>query len=44
MYGGELFDFIVGKADYNEKEARDMCKIIFQVIAYCLEKHIAHRT
>ena len=42
MYDGKLFDFIVGKADYNEKEVRDMCKILFQAIAYCSEKHIAH--
>lgn len=43
MDGGELFDRIVAKAYYNEKEARDTCKIIFEAMAYCHEKHIAHR-
>lgn len=43
MMGGELFDRIVAKAYYNEKEARDTCKIIFEAMAYIHKKHIAHR-
>lgn len=43
MSGGELFDRIVSKAFYNEKEARDLCKILFEAIAYCHSKRVAHR-
>jgi len=43
MKGGELFDRIVQKAYYNEKEARDVCKILFQSLDYCHKKNIAHR-
>lgn len=43
MSGGELFDRIVKKQYYNEKEARDLCKILFQSIAYCHSKRVAHR-
>lgn len=43
MSGGELFDRIVKKQYYNEKEARDLCKILFEAIAYCHSKRVAHR-
>jgi len=43
MLGGELFDRIVTKTFYNEKEARDVCKILFTAIAYCHSKGVAHR-
>jgi len=43
MCGGELFDRIVSKTFYNEKEARDVCKILFEAIEYCTERRIAHR-
>lgn len=43
MTGGELFDRIVQKAYYNEKEARDLCKILFEAIAYCHSRKVAHR-
>jgi serine/threonine protein kinase len=43
MGGGELFDRIVQKSYYNEKEARDTCKIIFEAIKYCHDHHVAHR-
>jgi len=43
MKGGELFDRIVAKTYYNEKEARDVCKILFEAIAYCHAEGIAHR-
>lgn len=43
MAGGELFDRIVQKSYYNEKEARDVCLILFQAIQYCHEKKVAHR-
>lgn len=43
MRGGELFDRIVAKAYYNEKEARDTCKIVLEAVRYCHENHVAHR-
>jgi len=43
MRGGELFDRIVAKTFYNEKEARDLCKIVFEAVAYCHSLNIAHR-
>lgn len=43
MRGGELFDRIVAKAYYNEKEARDTCKILLEAVRYCHSHHVAHR-
>mmetsp|Transcript_14275 Transcript_14275/g.32438 ORF Transcript_14275/g.32438 Transcript_14275/m.32438 type:complete len:345 (-) Transcript_14275:118-1152(-) len=43
MMGGELFDRIVQKSYYNEKEARDTCIILFKAIQYCHSKQVAHR-
>jgi len=43
MNGGELFDRIVEKEFYNEKEARDVSKILFDAIAYCHSRNVAHR-
>jgi serine/threonine protein kinase len=43
MMGGELFDRIVQKSYYNEREARDTCKILFSAIHYCHKKKVAHR-
>mmetsp|Transcript_12633 Transcript_12633/g.29323 ORF Transcript_12633/g.29323 Transcript_12633/m.29323 type:complete len:212 (+) Transcript_12633:432-1067(+) len=43
MSGGELFDRIVQKSYYNEKEARDVCKILFEAMRYCHSKRVAHR-
>jgi calcium/calmodulin-dependent protein kinase I len=43
MMGGELFDRIVQKSYYNEKEARDVCRILFKALGYCHQHKIAHR-
>lgn len=43
MMGGELFDRIVQKSYYNEREARDTCQIVFSAIHYCHKKKVAHR-
>ena len=43
MMGGELLDRVVQKTFYNEKEARDTCKILFQAMDYCHSHRIAHR-
>ena len=38
MMGGELFDRIVQKSYYNEKEARDTAKVLFEAIGFCHKK------
>lgn len=43
MMGGELFDRIVQKSYYNEKEARDVCAILFDAMKYCHDHKVAHR-
>jgi calcium/calmodulin-dependent protein kinase I len=43
MMGGELFDRIVQKSYYNEKEARDVCIILFDAMKYCHDHQVAHR-
>jgi len=43
MSGGELFDRVVEKAYYNEKEARDVCKILLEAVGYCHANNVAHR-
>ena len=43
MYGGELFDRIVQKSYYNEKDARKTCKVLLEAIDYCHERRVAHR-
>ena len=43
MLGGELFDRIVQKSYYNEKEARDVCLILFDAMNYCHKHNVAHR-
>jgi len=43
MRGGELFDRIVAKAYYNEKEARDTCKIVLEAVEHCHKHNVAHR-
>jgi len=43
MDGGELFDRIVAKAYYNEKEARDTCKILISAVGYMHKNNVAHR-
>ena len=42
MMVGELFDRIVSKSFYNEKEARDVCKILFEAIGFCHSHSVAH--
>ena len=43
MLGGELFDRIVTKTFYNEKEARDVCRTLFEALGYCHSRGVAHR-
>ncbi|OQR87296.1 calcium/calmodulin-dependent protein kinase [Thraustotheca clavata] len=41
--GGELFDRIVEKEYYTEKECRDLIKILLETIQYCHGLGIVHR-
>jgi calcium/calmodulin-dependent protein kinase I len=43
MNGGELFDRIVQKSYYNEKEARDTCLVLFKALQFCHDRQVAHR-
>lgn len=41
--GGELFDRLVKKNFYNEREARDTVRVLCHAIQYCHERGIVHR-
>lgn len=41
--GGELFERLVKKKTYNEREARDVVRILLDALAYCHDNRIAHR-
>lgn len=41
--GGEMFDRIVSKSTYTEKEARDVVKVILETIAFLHLSDIVHR-
>lgn len=43
MKGGDLLSRIVDKEVYTEREARGVCKILFEAILYCHQKRVAHR-
>eukprot|EP01036_Dinobryon_divergens_P029071 gene29071-38125_t len=42
LTGGELFDRIVSKQYYNEKEARDCVKLVLRALKYIHEQNIVH--
>ena len=43
MTGGELFDRIVDKEFYSEKEAADTIKPLVDALCYCHKMGVAHR-
>lgn len=43
LEGGELFDRIVSKEQYNEKDAATVVEIIATALAYCHENGVVHR-
>jgi len=43
LEGGELFDRIVKKVSYNEKEARDTVFLVISAIKYCHDRNVVHR-
>ncbi|KAG9403064.1 hypothetical protein AC1031_006604 [Aphanomyces cochlioides] len=43
VQGGELFDQLVEKIHYSEKECRDIIKVVLQAVNYCHQLGIVHR-
>ncbi|RHY09232.1 hypothetical protein DYB25_005402, partial [Aphanomyces astaci] len=43
MEGGDLFDRIVEKSVYTEREAKDVVHAVVDAVAYCHAKRIVHR-
>lgn len=43
MPGGELFQRIMEREHYNEKDARDVVKQVLNGIKYCHDRNIVHR-
>eukprot|EP01041_Mallomonas_annulata_P001912 gene1912-3711_t len=43
LEGGELFDRIVKRTFYNEKDARDLVFILLSSIKYCHDRGVVHR-
>jgi serine/threonine protein kinase len=43
LEGGELFDRIVQKSCYTEREARDLVFILLNAIKYCHDNNVVHR-
>jgi len=43
MTGGELFDRIVSRSYYSEKDARDLCKVLLEAMVHIHKRNIAHR-
>ena len=41
--GGELFDAIVSKESYSEREAQTVVRTLLYTIAYCHDRGIVHR-
>lgn len=43
MKGGDLLSRIVDKEVYTEREARGVCKVLFEAVLYCHHMKVAHR-
>lgn len=43
MKGGDLLSRIVDKEVYTEREARGVCKVLFEAVLYCHQMKVAHR-
>ena len=43
LEGGELFDRILQKRTFTEKEARDVCKCLLNALKYMHDRRVAHR-
>ena len=42
MAGGELFNRIMAKSYYNEKEACGTCKILLEAVHYCHRQRVVY--
>ena len=43
MMGGELFDRIIEKKTFSEKEARSCCRCVLSALEYMHSRRVAHR-
>lgn len=43
IQGGELFDEIIAKGKFNERDAATLMKQLLSCVSYCHEHHIIHR-
>jgi serine/threonine protein kinase len=43
LEGGELFDRIVKRQSYTEKDARDVIRIVLNALKYCHDNNVVHR-
>lgn len=43
LQGGELFERLCEKEFYSEKDARDVCRTVFEAVSYCHDHQVAHR-
>ena len=43
MLGGELFDRIIEKKTFSEKEARSCCRCVLSALEYMHQRRVAHR-
>ena len=43
MHGGDLFDDIVSKDNYNELQARDLIRLVVNAVQYCHARNVVHR-
>lgn len=41
--GGELFDRIVKRTTYSEREARDLVRVLLDALKFMHDRHIVHR-
>jgi serine/threonine protein kinase len=43
VHGGELFDRIVERSGYTERNARDLVKIFLDTVSYMHDANVVHR-
>lgn len=41
--GGELLDRLIKKENYDECEARDVCRVVMRAMKHCHDNKVAHR-
>ena len=43
LKGGELYDQLCQRQSYCEMDARNVCRTLFDALAYCHSQHVVHR-